>query len=203
MKGITKIVMLASAFAINTVQAKPVTINYTVDNTMLHLGLCANTGCTDLTNPTNFSTLFSTGANVSNWQNADSFTLDLAPGTYEFGFVVNNFGIGSTGNPAGLLAEILWDGNINVSSSAWDVTTNGVDFVSATEWARNGTGIWGNKLLGEISSDAKWLWTENNFSDKTENIAAFRTSITVPAPATLGILGLGLFGLGLLRKRSA
>lgn len=203
MNGINKIVMLVSAFAIHTVQAKPVTINYTADNTMLHLGLCANTGCTDLTNPANFSTLFSTGANKSNWQNADSFTLDLAPGIYEFGFVVENFGIGNSGNPAGLLAEILWDDNINVSSSAWDVTTNGVDYVSATEWVRNGSGIWGNKLLGEISSDAKWLWTENNFSNTTENIAGFRTSITVPAPATLAILGLGLLGLGFLRKPRA
>jgi hypothetical protein len=203
MKAITTALMLVSAFATTSAQAIPVTINYTVDNTILDFGICENLGCSPLTGPSDFSTLFPTGSNQSNWANADSYTFDLAPGTYEFGFRANNFGTGSRRNPAGLLAEILWDGNQNLSSSDWDVTTNGIDYVSSTEWAQNGTGIWGNKLIGEISSDAQWLWSANNFNGSTDNIAGFRTTITVPAPATLAIFALGLIGLALRRKKSA
>lgn len=203
MKAITAALMLASAFTTISAQAVPVTINYTVDNTMLNFGICENLGCSSLTGPSDLSTLFPLGPNHNNWTNADSYTVDLAPGTYEIGFRAQNFGSPSGGNPAGLLAEILWDGNQNLSSSDWDVTTNGVDYVSATEWAQNGSGIWGNKLLGEINSNAQWLWSENNFDSSTDAIVGFRTNITVPAPATLGFFALGLMGLALRRKKSA
>ncbi|MCG6202793.1 PEP-CTERM sorting domain-containing protein [Psychromonas antarctica] len=203
MKAITQLLMLASAFAITSVQATPITINYTVDNTILDFGICANIGCSPIAGPSDFSTLFPSGSNQSNWKNADSYTFDLQPGTYEFAFIANNFGGGSANNPAGFLAEILWDGNSNISSSAWDVTTNGIDYVAATEWTKNGTGIWGGNLLGEISADAQWLWSANNFNSNTDSTAGFRTSITVPAPGILALLGLGLFGLGFSRKLRA
>jgi hypothetical protein len=187
--------------------AVPVTINYTADNAIFRGGICANPGCAPLTNDGQLTSIFANGseANAGDWTQADSVVLDLAPGTYDIAFVADNFGVGSAGNPAGLLAEILWQGISNLTSSAWDVTTNGVSYVSATEWAKNGTGIWGGALLGEISSDAYWIWTASNFNMEMPSRVGFRTSITVaatsvPEPTTLSLLSAALL-VGLARRR--
>lgn len=193
--------------AAGSVQALPVTINYTADNATLLAGVCVDVGCDAIGNldGSGFDPLFPAGPNVDNWRNADSFTLDLGPGTYGIGFLAMNYGTGSGGNPAGLLAEILWDGNENLSSNAWEVTT-GINYVAATEWAQNGSGIWGGNLLGEISDNAKWLWTDKNFDSSTDEFAGFRTTITiaaVPEPSVIALFGLGLLGLGFARRRKA
>ncbi|RCU45223.1 MULTISPECIES: PEP-CTERM sorting domain-containing protein [Corallincola] len=201
MSKISQLVIGLTALISASVNAAPVTINYTADNTILDFGVCLNLGCNPLSNPSDFSLLLDKGANVNNWTNADSITFDLDPGTYSIGFVVQNFGAPSRGNPAGLLAEIIWQDNINLTSSTWDVTTNGVDYVAATEWHKNGAGVWGSNLLGEISSDAYWLWTANNFDGTTDTTAAFRTTITVRDVSEPGIFGLFLLGLASLGLR--
>lgn len=190
----------ASAFAV------PVTIDYTADNAVLTGGICVDAECTQVIGLADFATIFADGSepNADDWTNADTVVLDLAPGTYGFAFIAENFTdpAPSSTNPAGFLAQILWQGFSNVTSSAWEVTVDGVTWTSATEWAQNGTGIWGGNLLGEISSDAYWLWNDVNFSSDTLPSVSFRTSITVvPEPGTLGLLGLGLLGLGIVRRR--
>lgn len=186
----------AGAFAI------PVTIDYTADNAVLQGYVCTDSTCTTA------DSVFADGseANANDWTNADTAVLDLAPGTYWIGFIARNFiePPPGPGNPAGILAQILWQGFSNVSSSAWDVTTDLASWTSATQWAQNGTGVWGGNLLGEISSDAHWLWNNVNFSSDTLPNLGFRTSITVvPEPGTLGLLGLGLLGLVTTRRRRA
>ena len=199
------IVMLGLA-SFGSTWAVPVTINYTADNLTLAGGVCVDVDCDPLLSFADFSVVFADGSepNADNWRNADTAVIDLAPGTYGIGFVAENFGTGSSGNPAGFLADIMWAGGSNVTSDGWDVTIDGVNWTSATEWAQNGTGIWGGNLLGEISSDAYWLWTANNFDSSTDITAGFRTTITitsVSAPGTLALLGIGLFCLGLVRRR--
>jgi len=182
--------------------ADSITINFTADNATLVGAICADVNCTNFN--LDIILIDGTEPNASTWQNADTVVFDLASGTYGIAFAVENFGQGGAGNPAGFLAEILWQGMTNVTSSAWDVTVDGVNWVSATEWAQNGTGIWGGNLLGEISSDAFWIWDDINFNGDTQAIAGFRTSITVtavPEPGTLMLLGIGLLGMGVARRK--
>lgn len=192
----------ASAYAI------PVTINFTVDNALVDAGICVDVGCTTILSPSDFEYIFadSSSPNAGDWTTASNVVLDLAPGTYGLGFVAQNSGDPTPTNPAGFLAEILWQGNSNLTSSAWEVTYNGTDWYSATEYYQNGDGIWGTHLIGEISSDAFWIWDDSSFSYETSPTVSFRTSITVTSvaePGTLGLLGLGLLGVAMRRRRKS
>lgn len=192
---------MASAHAI------PVTINMTADNIVNDGGLCIDASCQY---GTGWSAL-NGGAltNGSNWKNSDSLVINLGAGTHYFAWQVTNSGSASSGNPAGLLAEILWGGNANYSSSSWEVydQLNGNFLSNATEYGLNGgANIWTNNLggpVGGISTNASWIYTANNFRNADPS-AWFRTSITiaaVPEPAVLGLFGMGLIGLGMMRRK--
>ena len=191
-------------FGFGAAHATLVTVNMTADNTLSTVagGLCADSNCTGGT----VWSVFGSTSNFNNWQQSNSIDLNLGPGTYYFAWNVFNFPNPSTGNPAALLAEILWDGNANYSSSDWEVFngSTGAFIENATEYGLNGgNNIWNNVNGGPvsgISGNANWIYTSSNFANADPS-AWIRTSITVPEPATLTLFGLGLLGIGFTRRR--
>jgi len=175
--------------------AVPVTVNMTGDNIISSGGLCDDSNCLDGIGWSELGPI----PNFENWTQSDSITFDLRPGTYYFAFLVFD-----SGGPEGLLAEFLWDDQINRSSAAWEVfdDVTGATIESAIELAANDSApIWGT--IAGISNEAQWIWSSNQ--SPGQDSVWIRTNITidsvvVSAPATLGLL-LSAFVVLFARKK--
>lgn len=102
--------------------------------------------------------------------------------------------------------HIFSNGLTSLQTNATNWLGNNTGFSSAygalTDLGQDGVSPWGNRA--GISDTAHWIWAgnayDNNFAYFTTVISAVQAN-TVPEPGTAALIGLGLLGFGLSKRR--
>lgn len=176
-----------------TTSAATVTANLTVDDRF------------DLYVSTDDTQLGTYIGSAEDWSVASTFTFDLTPGVTNYIHVAGS-------DVYQVIAAFMGDFSVDDTSFAfangaqtlltdiahWNISNTGFgqDYYTPDEVAINGDGPWGS--FPEISSDAKWIWSNCGYDLLTTRY--FSTPITpIPEPATMSLLILG--GVAVLLKR--
>lgn len=161
------------------------------------------------------------GANPANWGTPEYWSPNLSLDRITILVKAENAGSWSSGNPAALLARIMYGNQtIAVTDSSWEYSLDYNPQTQAGTWYRPSVAIgswnvspWntggytqpGGALYEAFNgSEAQWIWSENKSPGPQSSPVWFRTTACVPEPMTLilGAMGLGsVAGFRRLRSR--
>ena len=150
---------------------------------------------------------------ANNWYATYTNYVTLTPGTsyYLHVYAYDQGGI------AGLLGDFsltgtthtFANGQVNLLSDTthWFANTTGFNgsYSAVTDLGGNGVNPWNHRY--NIDDAATWIWSGNadlnNAAYFTTKISAVAVPVDVPEPTSIALLGLGLLGLGVARRRAA
>jgi hypothetical protein len=150
---------------------------------------------------------------ANNWYATYTNTVTLTPGTsyYLHVYAYDQGGI------AGLLGDFSLTGtthtfangltNLLSDTTHWYGNTTGFNgsYGAVTDLGTNGVNPWNHR--DNIDNAATWIWSgdawNNNAAYFTTKISAVAVPVDVPEPTSIALLGLGLLGLGVARRRAA